>query len=180
MKQRSALVIIDVQNGVLDGEAPVQGASALLANLRALLSRARARGVPVVHVQDDEVGEVGSAAWDIHASIAPADGEERVRKLACDAFFETDLAARLERLGVDHLVVAGCKTEFCVDTTCRRAVTLGFGVTLAADAHGTSDSPALPAAAIVAHHNRLLDGFGVMVAGRPCEIRAVPLAQIEL
>ncbi|WP_437929153.1 isochorismatase family protein [Sorangium sp. So ce291] len=49
MKQRSALVIIDVQNGVLDGKAPVQGASALLANLGALLSRARARGVPVVH-----------------------------------------------------------------------------------------------------------------------------------
>ncbi|WP_437578615.1 isochorismatase family protein [Sorangium sp. So ce887] len=79
--------------------------------------------------------------------------------------------------GVLH---GGCKTELCVDTTCRRAVTLGFGVTLAADAHGTSDSPALTAAAIVAHHNRLLDGFGVMMDGRPREIRAVPSAQIEL
>lgn len=180
MKHTSALVIIDVQNGVLDGEAPVQGASGLLARIGALLSRARARGVPVIFVQDDEVGEVGSAAWEIHPSIAPADGEARVRKLACDAFFETDLAERLERLGVEHLVVAGCKTEYCVDTTCRRAVTLGFGVTLAADAHGTSDSPALPGVAIVAHHNRLLDGFGVMMDGRPREIRAVPSEQIEL
>ncbi|WP_437898150.1 cysteine hydrolase family protein [Sorangium sp. So ce124] len=180
MKPRSALVIIDVQNGVLAGEAPVQGASGLLSSIAALLSRARDRGVPVIFVQDDEVGEVGSAAWDIHREVAPAGGEARVRKLACDAFFETDLAERLEQLGVEHLIIAGCKTEFCVDTTCRRAVTLGFDVTLAADAHGTSESPALAAAAIVAHHNRLLDGFGVMVAGRPREIRAVPSQQIEL
>ncbi len=180
MGQRRALVIIDVQNGVLAGEAPVQGVEALLASIGALLARARARGVPVIYVQDDEVGEAGSAAWEIHPAVKPADGEARVRKLACDAFFETALAERLAERGVDHLVIAGCKTEFCVDTTCRRAVTLGYGVTLAADAHGTSDSPALAAPVIVAHHNRLLDGFGVMMAGRPREVRVLPAEQIEL
>ncbi|MGK3990647.1 hypothetical protein WME99_46810 [Sorangium sp. So ce136] len=55
MKQRSALVIIDVQNGVLDGEAPVQGASALLANIGALLSAGRPREIRAVPLAQIEL-----------------------------------------------------------------------------------------------------------------------------
>jgi nicotinamidase-related amidase len=180
MQQHSALVIIDVQNGLLSGEAPVHGVERLLAALGALIARARARGVPVFYVQDDDVGEPGSPAWEVHPAIAPEAGDVRVRKPACDAFFQTDLVERLRERGVTHLIAAGCKTEFCVDTTCRRAVTLGFDVTLAADAHSTSDAPELKAPAIIAHHNRLLDGFGVMLDGRPREIRVRRSSELEL
>lgn len=51
-------------------------------------------------------------------------------------------------------------TEYCVDTTCRRATSLGYDVTLAGDAHLTRDNKVLSAASIIAHHNFLLDGFG--------------------
>jgi nicotinamidase-related amidase len=50
-------------------------------------------------------------------------------------------------------------TEYCVDTTCRRAPTLGYDVTLVSDGHLTADSGQLKAAQIIAHHNALLDGF---------------------
>ncbi len=58
-------------------------------------------------------------------------------------------------MGVNHLVVVGARTEYCVDTTCRRAVTLGFDVTLAADGHTTGDG-AIPADFIIKHHNHNL------------------------
>jgi len=50
-------------------------------------------------------------------------------------------------------------TQYCIDTTCRRAVSLGYDVTLAADAHTTADMPKLNVEQIVEHHNALLDGF---------------------
>ena len=51
-------------------------------------------------------------------------------------------------------------TEYCVDTTCRRAVSLGYDVTLASDAHLTRDNGVLTAGNIIAHHNFVLHEFG--------------------
>jgi len=51
-------------------------------------------------------------------------------------------------------------TEYCVDTTSRRATSLGYDVTLASDAHLTRDNQVLTAANIIAHHNFVLGGFG--------------------
>jgi hypothetical protein len=50
-------------------------------------------------------------------------------------------------------------TQYCIDTTVRRAVSLGYDVILAADGHMTADTGALPFEQIIAHHNALLDGF---------------------
>src|SRR5581483_3373536 len=50
--------------------------------------------------------------------------------------------------------------EYCVDTTCRRATSLGYDVTLVGDAHLTRDNGVLTAANIIAHHKFVLDDFG--------------------
>ena len=102
---------------------------------------------------------VGTHGWEIHPAVAPAEGEPVVRKRAADSFHETTLGEELSARGVRHLVVAGCRTQYCVDTTCRRATTLGYDVTLASDAHTTTDDK-LSAAQIVEHHNSTLDDFG--------------------
>jgi nicotinamidase-related amidase len=158
-----ALLVIDVQNGVVDWSAPSTGGDAVLARIGELLSKARESGAPVIFVQHDgeEGGRlaVGSEGWRIHPRVAPSTGETVVRKRAADSFYETTLREELERRGVRGLVVAGCRTQYCVDTTCRAAVSLGYDVTLAADAHTTADG-VLPAPQIVAHHNSTLDDFG--------------------
>ncbi len=163
MIKETALLVIDVQVGVVDWSEPVEEKSSVLARINELLSRARASDVPVIYVQHDgyEGGPlaVGSPGWEIHPSIAPADGEAVIRKRASDSFHQTPLKSELDARGVKHLVVAGCRTQYCVDTTCRSAVGRGYDVTLAADAHTTMDET-LPAAQIVAHHNALLDEFG--------------------
>jgi nicotinamidase-related amidase len=56
-----------------------------------------------------------------------------------DCFHGTDLHTRLQSAGCRRLVVTGCVTELCIDTTCRRALALDYEVTLVADGHTTAD-----------------------------------------
>jgi len=56
-----------------------------------------------------------------------------------DGFHETELKARLDELGVGHLVIAGMQSEMCVETTVRKAVGLDYEVTLVKDGHSTFD-----------------------------------------
>ena len=55
-------------------------------------------------------------------------------------------------------------TQFCVDTTVRRAVSLGYDITLIADGHMTADSERLSYSDIINHHNETLNGFNAGAA----------------
>jgi nicotinamidase-related amidase len=160
---KSALLIIDVQIGLVR-LMPAEVQDCVLSNIGLLLGRARSSGMPVVFIQHDggkgHPIEAETPAWEIHPAILPRSGEAVIRKKASDSFFETGLGEELRRRDITHLVIAGAMTEYCVDTTCRRAVTLGYDVTLVADAHLTRDAGGLTASQIIAHHNLLLDGFG--------------------
>jgi nicotinamidase-related amidase len=176
---KSALVIIDVQIGLVR-LMPLELQNRVLANVTVLLGKARSSGVPVLFVQHDGPKghplEAETSAWAIHPSIPPLSREAVIRKKASDSFFETGLAEELQGNGIGHLIIAGAMTEYCVDTTCRRAVTLGYDVTLAADAHLTRDTPVLTSSQIIAHHNLLLDGFAAGIRS----IKVTPTAGISL
>ena len=158
----STLLIIDVQVGIVEGFHAYRGRE-VLEHINELLTKARASNTPIIYVQHDgETGhplEAGTAGWEIHPHIKPHDGELVIRKRASDSFFETTLQNELEARGIKNLIVAGCMTEYCVDTTSRRAISMGYDVTLVSDAHTTVDNKLLTAAQIIAHHNALLDGF---------------------
>ncbi|MBX5090332.1 cysteine hydrolase family protein [Rhizobium lentis] len=165
-----ALLIIDVQNAILSGKATPErqphvyaALDETIARLASLQEKARRAGAPVVLVQHDgDSGHrlaVGTEGWALRQEIAPRQGEVVVRKKSADAFFETDLTERLNERSVTHLVIGGCMLQFCVDTTVRRAVSLGYDVTLIADGHTTGDTATLSFSDIVAHHNETLDGF---------------------
>ena len=159
----TALLVIDVQVGLIDGLPAYRGGE-VLERITELLTAARAAKAPVIYVQHDgpegHLLERSTSGWEIHPAISPTEADVVVRKRACDAFFETPLRRELEERGITNLVVAGAMTQYCVDTACRRAVSLGYDVTLAGDAHTTGDNEILKAAQIIAHHNALLDGFG--------------------
>lgn len=162
MTRRTALLMVDIQNAMFGPDEVCHQPERMLANAAALLAHARAAGVPVYFVQhcESEGGfKPGSAGWQIHPDVAPKAGEPIVEKWACSSFYKTDLDQRLRAAGIDSLVIAGLQSEFCIDTACRVAQTLGYKVTLAADAHSTFDNPLLPADKIIAHHNRLLSGI---------------------
>lgn len=163
MSKEKALLIVDVQKGVVDWSQPTSaGSDEVLDRINDLLAKARAAGNPVIYIQHDSQEAdssliPGSPGWEIHPAIAPVDGEKVFHKHACDSFFETPLESELKTLGIKHLVVAGCRTQYCIDTTCRSAVARGYDVTLASDAHMTVDTETLKAAQIIAHHNETLD-----------------------
>jgi nicotinamidase-related amidase len=162
-QSRNALLVIDVQVGLVE-LMPTEIRASVLPRIQNLLSRARASGTPVIYIQHDGPKghplETQTQGWELHPSIKPLDGEPVIRKRESDSFFETTLQQELERRGITRLLIAGGMTEYCVDTTCRRATSLGYDVTLASDAHLTGDNAVLSAANIIAHHNFVLDGFG--------------------
>src|SRR6266487_4175973 len=150
MSADTALVVIDAQIGVV-GEAYHH--DEVLDNINLLLDRARTSGTPVIYVQHNEPkgGELepGTTKWPIHPAIEPR--------------------------GIKRLVITGGHTQYCVDTTVRRAVAQGYDVLLASDAHTTEDSATLPAEKIIAFYNETLNGFW---AGER-EVRVQPASEIH-
>ena len=152
----TALLVIDMQIGLVEG-AYREGT--ILDRIADLIDRARRAKVPVIHVQHHHATyaplKVGAPTWQLHPRVAPVEGERVIGKTASDAFHDTPLLDELRRLGVTRLVVTGMQTELCVDTTCRRAIGLGFDVTLVSDAHTTIEGD-LPAESIIRDHNTVL------------------------
>lgn len=167
--ERPAFLGIDMQLGILAGCAGVRQAEAEAAlasmydRVAALQTAARAAGHPVIHVQ--HAGDPGhrldpaGSGYALHPAVGPTPGEPVIVKRYCDSFFETELADVLARRSVRTLVVAGCMTQWCIDTSCRRAVGEGFNVVLAGDGHMNAGSDGLGFEQVIAHHNATLDGF---------------------
>ncbi len=156
----SALMLVDVQRGMFALPSPLHRGEEVVRRIATLLERARATGVPIVHIQHDggpgHVLAKGSAGWPHHPLVAPQAGEIVVEKRNSSAFHDTDLHRRLGEAGIDRLVIAGMQTEMCIDSACRGAKALDYRVALVADAHTTYDTPVITADLIIAHHNRLL------------------------
>jgi nicotinamidase-related amidase len=146
----TALVVVDVQTSLLDEGA--WNAEAVLENIAQLIARARQAGAPIVFIRDRRVEPDGS----LHPKLTALTTDIGIEKNFCDSFLDTDLNEQLQARGIRRLIIAGLQTDYCIDTTCRKAASLGYVVTLAGDAHTTCDHDQFPACQIVAHHNHIL------------------------
>jgi nicotinamidase-related amidase len=160
----TALLIIDVQNAFFDkqsGDYAYQ-VDEILARIKGMISRARIAGVPVIYIQHDEDEgfpfEPGKPGWQINLEIAPMKEDLVIHKRTPDSFYGTTLQAELESRGITKLIIAGFQTEWCIDTTVRRAYSLEYDVTIVEDAHSTCDTNILKASQIIAHHNSIFGG----------------------
>lgn len=153
-RPHTALMVIDVQNGAV-GEAYER--DAVVANVGALIDKARAEGVPIVWVQHSDEGmPEGSDAWQYVAELTRQDEEPLVHKHYGDSFEGTDLEEVLAEAGIGRLVVAGAQTDACIRSTIHGAFARGYDVTLVGDAHTTEDQSAWgapPPEQVIAHTN---------------------------
>jgi nicotinamidase-related amidase len=163
-RPNTALVVIDVQNGVVGG---AYRRDQVVANIGTLVDRARDDGVPVIWVQhSDEQLQKGSEGWEYVPELVRQEPEPLVHKTFGDSFEATDLEEVLARAGVGHIVVAGAQTDACIRSTIHGAFTRGYDVTLVGDAHTTEDQSdwgAPPPDKVIAHTNlywRFQDGPG--------------------
>jgi nicotinamidase-related amidase len=154
-RTNTALLVIDVQNGVMDG---AYNRDAVIANVGTLIGKARAQDVPVVWIQhsDDEGLIRDSDNWQYVPDLVRHDTEPLVHKRYGDSFEDTDLEERLAERGVGRLVVSGAQTDACIRATIHGAFTRGYDVTLVSDAHTTEDLSSYGAPSpdlVIAHTN---------------------------
>ena len=154
-RPNTALLVVDVQKGVVEG---AHERDTVVANVGSLVDKARQQGVPVVWVQhsDDEGLTKGSDDWQIVPELTPDDSEPHVDKNFADSFEDTDLEIILSDLGVGRLVVAGAQTDECIRSTLHGALVRGYDATLVKDAHTTEDLTewgAPPPDKVIAHTN---------------------------
>jgi nicotinamidase-related amidase len=163
-----ALVIIDVQQGMWENpDYPPYDGDGVLARIADLRGRAKAAGARVFYVQHDGGPEhpfhPGKPGYPFHEKIAPAEGDDVTVKHRSSAFHGTDLDAKLKRAGVDHLVVTGMQSEFCVDSALRGAYERDYKLTLVSDAHSTGDTRIATAKNLVAIQNQIMLDFAEVI-----------------
>ncbi|MFE9863993.1 cysteine hydrolase family protein [Streptomyces sp. NPDC005506] len=153
-RPNTALVVIDVQNGVVEG---AHERDAVVANVGQLIKKARREGTSVVWVQhSDEQLVRGSDDWRIVPELTPGDAEPLVEKNYGDSFEDTTLETVLSGLGAGRLVVVGAQTDACIRSTLHGAFVRGYDVTLVSDAHTTENQTAWgapPPDQVIAHTN---------------------------
>jgi nicotinamidase-related amidase len=158
-RPNSALLVIDVQNGVVDG---AHNRDDVIARVRELVEKARAADVDVVWVQHNSKElPTGSEAWQYVPELVMEESEPVVQKRYGDSFEDTDLETVLAARGVGRVIVAGAQTDACVRSTLHGAFTRGYDTTLVSDAHTTEDFTAYgaPAPEQVIAHTNLYWGF---------------------
>ena len=154
---RAAFLLIDMQNGFIDGASPlcIAGAAATVPACAHALAAAREHGLAVFHVRrayaadGSDVEAVRWEAWaeggrplssadpislDCPPELAPAPGEPVVVKPSWSAFFGTDLDALLRARGIGTIVLAGTTTPNCVRSTAYDGLARGFNVAVLRDA----------------------------------------------
>jgi nicotinamidase-related amidase len=153
-RPNTALLVVDVQNGVVEG---AHKRDAFVANIGSLVEKARRERVPVVWVQhSDEQLARGSDDWEIVPELTPDDAEPLVEKSYGDSFEDTKLESVLSDLGVGRLVVVGAETDACIRSTLHGAFVRGYDATLVSDGHTTGDQTAWgapPPDQVIAHTN---------------------------
>jgi len=160
-----ALVIIDVQKGMFDPTYPPYDGEAVVDRIAALIMKARAARVPVFFVQHHGEGDhpfqSGKPGYPFHDKLTPQPDDDVTVKRKSSAFHGTDFDTKLKRAGVDHLVITGMQSEYCVTSAIRSAYERDYGLTLVSDAHSTGDTRAAKAKDIVAIVNETTRGsFG--------------------
>ena len=175
----STLIMIDCQNTYTQGVMALDGVEAALDEAATLLKRARAAGIPIIHVKHD-AGE--GSPYDIRAEIgqivdavAPDGDEPVIVKHFPNSFVQTDLDDQLKAASAPDLLLAGFMTHMCVNSTARGAFNLGYSPTVVASATATRPLPgpagivpstALQAASLAA----IADLFGIVVP----DVAAIP------
>jgi nicotinamidase-related amidase len=146
----------------------------VVGRIAGLIANAREQRAPIFFIQHDggpsHPLHPGKPGFPFHDRLAPGPGDDVTVKHRSSAFHGTDLDEKLKRAGVNHLIVTGMQSEYCVDSAIRGAVERGYRVTLVCDAHSTRNTIVAKAKDIVAIQNDTMNGDFAAV---------VPAAEIE-
>jgi nicotinamidase-related amidase len=135
----TALILIDVQEGIDDPSLGRRSNPDAESNMARLLAEWRTHGRPIFHIQHMSVQPNSPLRPDkpgnaIKQIVAPQGDEPVITKTVNNAFVGTDLESRLREATINSVVIVGLTAEHCVSTTARMAGDLGFTTMVVADA----------------------------------------------
>lgn len=174
--QMKALLIVDMQAGLFEGYPPRYDAEGVIQRINQVARTVRLAAGIIVFIQheDDDSLQRGTKGWEILPTLERENSDLLVHKRACDSFYQTELANVLEKHGVRQLIVTGCATDFCVDTTIRAAASRDYEVMVVRDGHTTKDRPHLDAKSIIVHHNWMWENLILPNS----EVKVLPASRI--
>lgn len=152
-----ALLVIDMQKGSFTEETPRYDANGVIERINKLAQQFRENELPVIYIQHDgsrhHVFKPNTIEWEILDELELKKTDLRINKYANDCFYRSELKAVLTKLEVEELVITGCATDFCVESTVQSALAKDYSVKVVADGHTTGERPHLSAEKVIAHYN---------------------------
>lgn len=176
---KHAVLVIDIQNALVNPVPKPFEIDAVMQRINQVTKLARSINTPVIFIQHEcpnSIVEHGTEGWQLPSDLAVDATDHIVRKTTPDSFLRTNLEELLRSLEVKNVTICGYASEFCVDTTVRRAAALGFNVQIVSDAHTTHDKEHASACDIRKHHNATLRN----VTSFGSKITSIPAKNIEL
>lgn len=154
---RTALVVIDLQEGILPFAGGPYTAQDVVARSAKLAEKFRANGSPVIMVRVGWSNDFAEALkqpvdaqagahalpenwWQYPAALGKKESDLEVTKRQWGAFYGTDLELQLRRRGIDTIVLTGISTNIGVESTARNAWELGFNLVVVEDACAAADA----------------------------------------
>lgn len=157
MKNKRALLVIDMQKGSFTPKTPRFDANGIVKRINGLAELFRQMNLPVVFVQHDGNGsgefEKNTRAWELLDELHVRSTDIYLDKYANDIFYHSELHKKLMELEVTELLITGCATDFCVESSIQSALTKDYTITVVSDGHTTAERPHLKAEKVIEHYN---------------------------
>jgi len=157
MKNNKALLIIDMQKGSFTPKSPRFDANGVVERINALAEKFRKNSLPVIFIQHDGSKENEfvpySHDWELLSDLVVDSDDIFISKTANDVFYNSNLESKLKELGVNHVFITGCATDFCVESTVQSALAKDYNITIVSDGHTTADRPHIKAEKVIEHYN---------------------------
>lgn len=154
---RTALLIIDMQKGSFTKKTPRFDTDGVVARINKLATTTRKLNLPVIFVQHDGTGsgqfEKNSAEWQNLNELIIRPNDILIDKYANDVFYKSELQTKLIKHNIYKLLITGCATDFCIESTIQSALTKEYNIIVAKDGHTTGDRPHLNAEKVIEHYN---------------------------
>jgi nicotinamidase-related amidase len=157
MKNREALLIIDMQKGCFTEESPKFDSDGVIERINLLAQKFRDLDAPVIFIQQDSSKWnrliPNTSEWEILSNLQVGNNDISINKTANDAFYQSNLHSLLNDLKIKEIFITGFATEFCVDATIQSALIKDFDITVVKNGHTTGDKLHITAKQIIEHHN---------------------------
>jgi len=157
MKNRKALLIIDMQKGSFTSKTPRFDTEGVVKRMNELSDLFRKSGLPVIYIQHNGSGtgefDKNSSEWELLNSLNVESTDVLIDKYANDVFYNSELQAKLTELNATELLITGCATDFCVESTVQSALAKNYNITVVSDGHTTGERPHLSAEKVIQHYN---------------------------